>query len=439
MSLVKIESIKLPITKSFFTLKVLILSSKDLDGGAARSAYRQHQGLLAAGINSQMLVQNKQSVDNTVVAPTSKIKRGVAVIKPTVDQYPLTLYRNRDRTINIFSSQWLPNNITKQIEQLNPDLINLHWVCGGFVPIEALAKFKVPIVWTLHDMWAFTGGCHYSGNCDRYQQFCGCCPQLGSNHRFDLSAWNWQRKAKAWKDLNLTIVTPSNWLAQCAKNSSLFEDLPVKVIGYGIDPQLYQPHPTHLARKILNLPQDKKIILFGALNSTQDLRKGFSLLVKALQNLRQLQSNQEVELVIFGASEPANPVDFGYKTRYLGKLNDDITLSLVYAAADVFVAPSTQDNLPNTVLEALFCGTPCVAFNIGGMSDLIEHQQTGYLAKPLIPEDLAQGIGWVLLDEERSQQLRVNSRLKAIAQFSLKQQTQRYLEVFEKLCSNLAV
>ena len=163
------------------------------------------------------------------------------------------------------------------------------------------------------------------------------------------------------------------------------------------------------------------------------------MLVKALQNLRQLQSNQEVELVIFGASEPANPVDFGYKTRYLGKLNDDITLSLVYAAADVFVAPSTQDNLPNTVLEALFCGTPCVAFNIGGMSDLIEHQQTGYLAKPLIPEDLAQGIGWVLLDEERSQQLRVNSRLKAIAQFSLKQQTQRYLEVFEKSAAVSAI
>jgi glycosyltransferase involved in cell wall biosynthesis len=420
-------------------LKVLIISSKDIGGGAARSAYRQHQGLLSAGVDSQMLVQNKQSVDNTVIAPKSKVSRGIATIKPTIDQFPLALYPNRDRTVSIYSSQCLPSNIISKIEQINPDIINLHWICGGFVPIEALAKFKRPIVWTLHDMWAFTGGCHYSGECDRYQQSCGSCPQLGSNRSWDLSRWNWQRKAKAWQNLNMTIVSPSNWLAKCAQNSSLFKNLPIKVIGYGINPQIYQPHPTQLARKILNLPQDKKIILFGALNSTQDQRKGFPLLLSALKNLQQLESSEQVELVIFGASAPVNPVDFGYKAHYVGKFNDDISLSLLYAAADVFVAPSTQDNLPNTVLESIFCGTPSVAFKIGGMPDMIEHQKNGYLAQAFVPEDLAQGIHWVLADVTRYQQLADKSRTKAITEFNLEQQTQKYLRVFNDLCSKLSL
>jgi glycosyltransferase involved in cell wall biosynthesis len=420
-------------------VKVLILSAKDIGGGAARAAYRQHQGLLSAGIDSQMLVQNKQSVDNTVIASKSKVQRGISAIKPAIDLFPLALYSKRDRSINIFSSQWLPNNILSKIEQIDPDIINIHWICGGFVPIEALTKFKRPIVWTLHDMWGFTGGCHYSGECDRYQHSCGACPQLGSSRNWDLSRWNWQRKAKAWQSVNLTIVTPSNWLAKCAQNSSLFKNLPVKVIGNGINPQIYQPHPTQLARKILNLPQDKKIILFGALNGTEDRRKGFPLLLSALKNLQQLESPEQVELVIFGTSAPVNPVDFGYKAHYTGKFNDDISLSLLYAAADVFVASSVQDNLPNTVLESIFCGTPCVAFNIGGMPDMIEHQKNGYLAQPFVPEDLAQGIHWILADETRHQQLADNCRSKAIAEFNLEQQTQKYLRVFNDLCSKLAL
>ena len=419
-------------------MKILILSARDLRGGAARAAYRLHQGLLAAQVDSQMLVQNKLSDCYSVIAPKSKIKRGIAAMKPALDQLPLNLYPGRDRAINIYSSQWLPNNIVAQIEQLNPDVINLHWVNGGFVPIEALSKLKQPLVWTLHDMWAFTGGCHYSGTCDRYMQSCGACPQLGSDRHWDLSHWNWRRKTKAWHNLNLTVVTPSNWLASCAKSSSLFQNFPVQVIGNGIDPQLYQPHDPLFARKVFNLPTDKKIILFGALNSTQDRRKGFTLLLSALKYLKSAQQASQIELVIFGASEPSQPINFGFKTHYIGQLSDDVALSLLYASADVFVAPSIQDNLPNTVLEALFCATPCAAFNIGGMPDLIEHQQNGYLAQPEQPQDLAQGIDWILADDTRHQHLRKNSRAKAIANFQLEQQTQKYLQVFTALRSKLA-
>jgi glycosyltransferase involved in cell wall biosynthesis len=419
-------------------LKILILSARDLQGGAARAAYRLHQGLLTASVDSKMLVQNKLSDCATVIAPKSKIKRGIAAMKPALDQLPLSLYRHRDRSINIYSSQWLPNNIVEQIEQINPDVINLHWINGGFVPIEALRKLPQPLVWTLHDMWAFTGGCHYSGTCDRYLESCGACPQLGSKRDGDLSHWNWRRKAKAWQDLNLTIVTPSQWLASCAKSSSLLRHFPIKVIGNGIDPQLYQPHDPLFARKIFNLPTDKKILLFGALNSTQDQRKGFTLLLSALEHLKSSRQADRIELVIFGASRPSQPLNFGFKTHYVGQLSDDVALSLLYATADVFVAPSIQDNLPNTVLEALFCGTPCAAFNIGGMADLIEHQHNGYLAQPEQPQDLAQGIDWILAEEARYQRLKINSRAKAIAHFNLEQQTQRYLRVFTELCSKLA-
>ena len=420
-------------------MKVLILSLSDLGGGAGRAAYRLHQGLVASGIDSQMLVQNKLSSDRTVIAPKTKIQRGIAAVKPALDQLPFALYRDRDPTIGIYSSQWLPNKILEKIEQLDPDIINLHWVCGGFIPIEVVGKLKKPLVWTLHDMWAFTGGCHYSEECDRYKQSCGACPQLGSIRNWDLSRWIWKRKAKAWQNLNLTIVTPSRWLADAAKSSSLFQDTPIEVIGNGINPQIYQPHDSTLARKILNLPRNKKIILFGALNSTKDKRKGFSLLLAALQHLQALESPEAVELVIFGASAPFPPIEFGFQAHYIGKLNDDVSLSLLYAAADIFVAPSIQDNLPNTILEAIFCGTPCAAFKIGGIPDLIEHRHNGYLAKPFSPEDLAQGIHWILSDSLRYQELSSRSRNKALAQFSLDRQTKEYSRVFHDLYSKLSL
>ena len=417
-------------------MKVLILSESDIRGGAPRAAYRLHQGLLAAGIDSQMLVQNKLGDDNTVIAPKSKVQRGIAAIKPTLDQLPFALYRNRDSSINIYSSQWLPNKIVDKIEQIKPDIVNIHWVCGGFMPIEALPKLKQPLVWTLHDMWPFTGGCHYSRKCDRYTKSCGVCPQLQSNTEWDLSKWVWQRKARAWQDLNLTIVTPSQWLAQCTSSSSLFQCLRIEVIPNGLDTQRYKPIDKQLAKNLIGLPPDKQIILFGAVSATSAPRKGFHLLVSALQKLSHSQGNDQVDLVIFGSSQPSKPPDFGFKVHYLGKLKDDISLALLYAAADVFVAPSVQDNLPNTVMEALACGTPCVAFNIGGMPDMIDHKQNGYLAQPFVTEDFAQGIQWILEDQKRYFQLVQQATIKVKKNFTLEIQAERYCQVFASLLDN---
>ncbi|MGD1917538.1 MAG: glycosyltransferase [Pleurocapsa sp.] len=239
--------------------------------------------------------------------------------------------------------------------------------------------------------------------------------------------------------MDLTVVTPSQWLAKTARSSSLFQNTAIKVIGNGIDPHIYQNHSSELARKILNLPTDKKIILFGALDSTQDKRKGFSLLLAALKSLQQLESSDAVELVIFGGSAPYPPIDFGFRANYIGKFNDDVSLSLLYAAADVFVAPSIQDNLPNTISESMFCGTPCVAFGIGGIPDMIEQQQNGYLAQPFSPPDLAKGIHWILADRLRHQEISSKSRDKALSQFSLDLQAKKYLRVFNDLYSKLSL
>ncbi|MFM6727224.1 MAG: glycosyltransferase family 4 protein [Dolichospermum sp.] len=415
-------------------MKPLLISASDINGGAARAACRLHQGLQNIGVDSQMLVQNKQSDDYTVISPASKLGKGIGKLKPILDSLPLQLYPQRDRST--YSVQWLPDNLAAQVAQINPDVINLHWINGGYLKIETIAKFKKPIVWTLHDMWAFTGGCHYNGDCMNYTNSCGACPQLHSNKEKDLSRWIWQRKAKAWQELNLTIVTPSHWLAKCAASSSLLKNVRIEVIPNGLDTKQYKPVEKSVARTILGLPEDKQLILFGAMSATSDPRKGFNLLQSALQKLSQSGWREQVELVVFGSSKPKNPTELDFKSHYLGRLNDDISLSLVYAAADVFLAPSVQDNLPNTVMESLACGTPCVAFDIGGMSDMIEHQQNGYLAKPFDVDDLARGIAWVLEDKPRWVALSQCGREKVENDFTVKAQAEKYISLYQSLITN---
>ncbi len=410
-------------------MKILHLSTSDIEGGAARATYRLCRGLQSLNITTKMLVRAKLSADASVIAQRNILTK----LSPTVSGLPLIVYSQRHHTM--FSPQWFPDTIASQVRQINPHIVHLHWICNGYMRIETLAKFNKPLVWTLHDMWAFTGGCHYNQECQKYQDSCGACPQLKSNSNWDLSRWVWYRKYQAWKNLNLTIVTPSAWLAKCASSSSLLKNLPIKVIPNGIDINKYQPIEKHLARKLLNLPQDRQLILFVAM-STAEKRKGFHLLQPALKKLSQSNNHHNFELIILGANKSGEELDLGFKSNYLGRLNDDITLALVYSAADVFVAPSTQDNLPNTVMESLACGTPCVAFKIGGMSEMIEDRKNGYLAKPYDVEDLAQGIYWVIENKERQQQLSNYAREKAEQEFSLELQASRYLSLFQEVIKN---
>jgi glycosyltransferase involved in cell wall biosynthesis len=417
-------------------MKVLLISAFDTGGGAARAAYRLHCGLQSLGVSSQMLVQTKLSDDRTILAPQTNVEKGIAKLAHTLDAIPLKFYRQRDKTE--FSTHWSLDVILPRVVQLNPDLINLHGINEGFLQIETIAKFNQPIIWTLHDMWAFTGGCHYAQECDRYTDSCGACPQLHSSKNFDLSRWIWQRKSRAWKDTQLTLVSPSAWLAKCARSSSLFRNLQVEVIPNGLDTERYKPINRQTARKLLNVPQDKQLVLFGAINATSARRKGFHLLQPALQSLCKSAWHDKIELVVVGSSQPDTQTDIGFKTHYLGKLSDDISMALVYAAADVFIAPSSQDNLPNTVVEAIACGTPCVAFNIGGMPEIIEHHKNGYLAQPFEIEDLAQGVAWVLENRERHQKLGDRARKKAEQEFTEELQARRYASLFTEILEKCA-
>ncbi|MBW4502126.1 MAG: glycosyltransferase family 4 protein [Scytonema hyalinum WJT4-NPBG1] len=412
-------------------MKILHLSTQDTGGGAARAAYRLHKGLQDIGLDSQMLVQEKLSHDKTVFAPKVRLFQGIAKTKLTFETLPLKFYNQRNKVP--FFTQWLPDRVVPQVAHINPDIINLHWISAAFVQIETLAKLKQPLVWTLHDSWGFTGGCHVIGECDRYKLSCGSCPQLNSSSERDLSRWVWQRKAKAWKNLNLTLVSPSSWLAQCAHSSSLFQNLRIEVIPHGLDIEKYKPIHKRLGREILNLPQDKKIILFGAIEATSDKNKGFHLLQPSLQELSKSGRKDEWELVIFGASQPDNPPDLGFKTHYLGHLHDDISLATVYSLADVMLMPSLQESFGQTASESLACGTPVVAFNTTGLKDIVDHQQNGYLAKPYEVEDFAKGIAWVLENAERHQKLSFYAREKAEREFTAQLQASRYSALFEEI------
>ncbi|MBD1822383.1 glycosyltransferase family 4 protein [Cyanobacteria bacterium FACHB-DQ100] len=420
-------------------MKILLASSYDVEGGAARAAYRLHQGLHQIGVASQMLVQAKTSGDKSIVAPRTQLEQGIAKARLTFDALPLKRYRQRQPTT--FSVQWLPETVAARVNRINPDLVNLHWINDAFIQIESIARFNRPIVWSLHDMWAFTGGCHYTGvsdstgglSCDRYTQSCGSCPQLQSSKARDLSRSIWQRKARSWQSIDLTIVALSQWLADCARSSSLFRNSRIEVIPNGLDITRYRPISRTLAREALGLPQDKHLALFGAMAATSDRRKGFHLLQPALQSLAQAGWSESLELVVFGADRPQHPPEFGMKTHYLGSFRDDLSLSLIYSAADVFILPSTQENLANTIMEAMACGTPCVAFEIGGMPDLIEHQKTGYLAQPYWIDDLALGIAWTLENRDRHRRLSDRAREKVEHEFTQAQQAYRYQSLFEDI------
>lgn len=417
-------------------MKVLLLSTS-LEGGAGGSAYKLHRGLQNIGVESQILVQTKNVDDEAVIiAPRKKVVRllrGVAreAGLGKLDNLPLKLYPHREQTC--FSLGWLPDSISCKVAQLNPDVINLRWI-GNLVRIETLPKLKKPLVWTLSDMWPFTGGCYIPQDCTRYNCSCGACPQLNSKSTRDLSRWVWQRKARAWRGLDLTIVTPSLWLARCARSSSLFKDLRIEVISTGVDINKYKPVNRRVAREMLGLPQNRQLVLFGAWYNLP--HKGFNLLLSALQNLENSGWHNKIDLVVFGFSHANYPLGSGVRCHYLGKLRDQVSLALAYAASDVFAAPSILDNFPNTVLEASACGTPCVAFNIGGMPELIDHLRNGYLAKPFEVEDLAKGIAWVLRDKDRHKWLSSTAREKVEKEFTLEQNARRYQALFSEVVEN---
>lgn len=412
-------------------MKILMLSTRDISSGAARAAYRIHQAIRQVGINSKMLVIKKSSSDQTVLTLGFHSNIFVRKIRQQLDEIPKLAYLQSKQ--HPFSVSWLPGDALKYVKRINPDIVHLQWICNGFISIKELPKIKKPIIWTLHDSWPFTGGCHLPYNCLKYQNKCGSCPQLGSDKIEDLSRRIWEKKRKYWRHLNLTIVTPSNWLTQCARESSLFYGKKIVTIPNGIDIDSYRPVDKKIARKKLNLTPNKYYILFGAIDFVKDKNKGWHYLKQSLNIISNGPLAKKVELIYFGSSDDGH-FDPALKSHYLGKIHSEAELNHIYSAADVTVVASKIENLPNIITESLACGTPCVAFKVGGIVDMIDHQQNGYLATPFKPEELARGIKWII-DNNQDQALSLVARKKAKENFDITKTASKYKELYNEVLS----
>jgi len=412
-------------------MKITLLNTYDTQGGAAIATYRLHHGFRKIGLDSTLITQFKKSDDFTVVGANSKTEQMIAFARKHLDALVNTIYRKRQGVL--FSAAMIPDFLERKVSRFNPDVVHLFWVAGGFLRIETLRRIKAPLVWTLHDMWPFTGGCHYDDECGRSQIACGGCPVLGSDREIDLSRYILKRKIESWQDLPIVVVATSHWLAKRAGESAVFRNKRIEIIPNGIDTERYKPIDKVVSRQAWGLPMDKHLVLFSAFGATSDKRKGNQLLVPALRTLASEGLGEQVDLVVVGASEPENPMDLGMKVHYIGNLGDEISQVLLYSAVDVTVAPSMQENLSNTVMESMACGTPVVAFNIGGMPDLIEHKRTGYLAEPFEVADLAAGINWVIADKTRRSALSQASRASVLEKYALEKVAQKYLDLYQDI------
>jgi glycosyltransferase involved in cell wall biosynthesis len=412
-------------------MRPLLLNTYHQTGGAARAALRLHQGLRRIGVDSRLLVRFRGGAEEGVLDVSTAALRPLGRLRARLDRLPLLPYRRR--APGLFTPAVVPDRLSRRVRALAPDLVHLHWVADGFMRLESLRRLGRPLVWTLHDSWAFTGGCHVPGECTRHHATCGCCPALGSRHDGDLSRRVWARKRRAWESLPITVVAPSRWLSGCARSSALLGAARNEVIPNGLDLERFQPADRAASRMRWRMPADRKLVLFGGVHSATDPNKGLALMVEALHHLAARGLTTGVDWVVFGTT-PGEPLpDVPCPVRVVGNVADEAALAALYAAADVFVAPSIQENLPNTVMEALACGTPCVAFDAGGLPDLIEHRRNGWLARAHQAEDLARGMAWVLEDETRRRALAARGRRKAEEEFELSRVARRYADLYRDL------
>lgn len=415
----------------FIGKKVLHLSTVDRAGGAARAAYRLHEGLREYGVESKMLVQRKVTEDKDIIVDSGISKKLFHRLRKKLDKVPIYRYEKDD---GVFSPNWVPDLMARKIRGLDPDVIHLHWIGRGFLRVETIAQFGVPIVWTLHDMWPFTGGCHYSGGCDRFVSMCGKCPQLNSGNKQDLSRKVWKRKQSTYYQADIHPVSPSNWLAACARESSLLGTREIRVIPNGINLTTYSPDLRSDIRDSLGIPENHRLLLFGGVSPTSDRRKGYHHLVEALKHLESKFDKQELTIAVFGQRHMSESSgnELPYNLVFTDFLPDD-RLSSLFATADVIVVPSVEDNFPNVVIEGLASGTPCVAFDIGGLPDMIEHKQNGYLANPFDSADIAAGIAWSLQNHERLAELSERARETAVHNFGLEKVSHQYADFYDEL------
>lgn len=403
-------------------MKVLLVNAYAKSGGASVAAHRLSAALNGVGAEARLLVQNAEGAEEAELLPT---RDRWARQRPVIEALP-TLFRRNMRSPH-WGNAWIGNGATrKAIRDFAPDITHLHWVNHGMLSLRDIARLRGPLVWTLHDSWVFTGGCHSPQGCEGYKKRCGRCPEIGSQRELDISRWNWRRKMRLWRDVPLTVVTPSRWLADCAKSSSLLCDRRIEVIPNAVDTSIFYPRDRMEARIKLGLPLEAPLLLFAAHNILHDWNKGFDLWAKALRCLAAAVPTARAILIgNNGEMIPGLPLP----VHDLGALSPE-SMALAINAADAVVVPSRMENLPNMVAESLASGTPVAAFAVGGIPEMIQNGKTGYLARPHDTDDLAGAIINLL---QRGDHFRDACSTFARSTFAPELVARRHMDLYESL------
>ena len=367
---------------SFKKLHIVLLSYHDSNGGAGIAAGRLKVALENAGHRVDYIVREKASTSNAL-----KFGNGLISWLKFIAERLFFLRFEKDKTIRfLFNPGVFGSDISRHPLIQQADIVHMHWVNFGFLSVSDIAqltKLNKPVFWTLHDMWAFTGGCHHSGACEHFQQNCGECKFLKNPNPTDLSYRMWEAKKTGFGNKNLHIITCSDWLGNRARQSSILGGHTIITIPNAIDTEFFSPDASSMG-----LDPKKKYVLFVAMRVNAPA-KGFHLLKEALQHL----DPSTTELLIVGGEMTE---ELPLKAHNFGLVKDPAKMRDIYAAADVFVTPSLEENLPNTIMEAMACGTACVGFEVGGIPEMIDHEKTGYVAQAFETADLAKGINWCL-------------------------------------------
>ncbi|MBM4439471.1 MAG: glycosyltransferase family 4 protein [Candidatus Rokubacteria bacterium] len=405
-------------------MKVVHLSYWDNVGGSGRAAYRIHRGLRLAGASSRMLVAHKATDDPDVgIIGGRSAGRIDRLIGRSVDRLGWQYLG--------YPSSWALPWMRAVREADVVQLFNTHGGYFSHLALGSLARHR-PLVWRLSDMWALTGHCGYSYECERWLTGCGACPHLDEYPALprDTTAMLWRTKRELYARTPLTIVSPSRWLADCARRSPLLGHYPVHVIPNGLDTDVFRPQPRAAARARFGIADDARVILFSAV-AVDQVRKGGAYLREALGRLA--DTRLRATLLVVGRGAGAWSAGLPFPVRAVDHLDDDAALAASYAAADVFVLPTVAENLPNGILEAMACGTPAVAFEVGGVPDVVRHLETGYLAAPRDAAGLAKGVELLLADDDLRARLGHESRATVEREHGLLLQARRFLAVYEGL------
>ncbi|SDN44385.1 methyltransferase, FkbM family [Desulfonauticus submarinus] len=408
-------------------------------GGAGTAALRLHEGLLSIGEDSKLFLNNLKKwkecsfplYDKPVKQRTHFISPGWQFFSNHIKKI-IEPYKRRSDYLEIFTDLCSTNQISNILEVKEADILHFHWIAGTVNLAKEVDFLKTKkIVWTLHDMNPFTGGCHYSNGCEKYKEMCGKCPLLGSDREQDISRKIWEQKREIYKQLDITVVAPSKWLAECAKNSSLFKNYPVHIIPYGLPLDTFKPYDKNKLRNLVNIKRNDFVVLFGA-DSISNKRKGIKFLLDTLVHLKALQKKESIVLAVFGRNTEVVS-QLGFPVISFGYVEDESQLAQIYSLADVTIVPSLEDNLPNIVLESLACGTPVVGFEVGGIPDMIKHKYNGFLAPPKSSEGLLEGILWAIAQKKYNQNIINNCREFCKKNFSLDLQANRYKKLYDDI------